>query len=368
MAALRFLTAAARMMLGTHSAIAEAAMHPARAGCRCRPWRDGPRWCVAGALLLAAVTWIFAQTPATRPVATRPASRPSAGERAVNPHGSTTGCQSCHAMRNGRAGDIRSRDVEGICIKCHDGIHAAQERHPVGRKPTQATPTPRGWPMPDGKVSCVTCHQVHQRGLSRHEVPPRNPMFLRGYEGDLLRFCGKCHAAGGADVTATGGGRYNPHLAMLDKDGRPSPQGCTFCHTQAMPAGTAAIRTGRPQLHADGVTLCLGCHPTHVDWFSPGHIGANVSADIREALARFERTRHSAAADQPASTRPAAGELLPLGGSRGHTVVCGTCHNPHQQGVFAEGSDLAAGAMRTGQSTDQLRGLGKELCGVCHAK
>ncbi|MEP0842656.1 MAG: hypothetical protein HRF43_08080, partial [Phycisphaerae bacterium] len=266
-------------------------------------------------------------------------------------------------MRNGHAADIRPRDVEAVCMKCHDGLRASAEAHPVGRPATSATPVPKGWPAPDGQVTCITCHRVHAGGRRWQPRPERNPAFLREYDGDLLSFCGRCHAGHGP--TAGHLGRYNPHLAMLSPEGRPVQESCAFCHSRPMPSGPAAVRTGRADLHTDGVTLCLGCHSSHPDWFSPGHVGAKVTPTVRAAMTAFEARQ---AASRPATTRPTAEATLPLGGRNADTLVCATCHNPHQVGVFPADSALGRGAMRAGQATDALRGQGKELCGVCHAK
>jgi cytochrome c peroxidase len=57
---------------------------------------------------------------------------------------------------------------------------------------------------------------------------------------------------------------------------------------------------------------------------------------------------------------------LPLG--RDSTIVCSTCHNPHQQGLFHSESVLSLGAIPAGGGDPvALRG-GKQICGECHDK
>jgi len=59
-------------------------------------------------------------------------------------------------------------------------------------------------------------------------------------------------------------------------------------------------------------------------------------------------------------------QQLPLGPR--DTIVCSTCHNPHERGVFPEDSMLAAGASvwRPGEQGRKLRGRGEDICSGCH--
>jgi len=59
---------------------------------------------------------------------------------------------------------------------------------------------------------------------------------------------------------------------------------------------------------------------------------------------------------------------LPLG--RGDRIVCSTCHNPHQEGVFLKGNVLSYGALPGTRRAERLplRGVGKDICIGCHSK
>jgi predicted CXXCH cytochrome family protein len=249
---------------------------------------------------------------------------------------------------------IPVQNVETTCLRCHDGRQARTEPHPVGRRFGPMT-RPADWPAPDDKVTCATCHQVHPTGDPRASRPLQNPMFLRGGGTDMLAFCGRCHP--GADEPQR---RYNPHAAQID-NGQVAQQSCAFCHNKPMPHGASAARTGQPALRADPISLCIGCHPTHLEWSEKGHIGTKVTPRILGSLTAFARARNLT----PPSTQPAAG-FLPLAG--GDTVVCSTCHNPHYEGVFPPGSPLANGAAQPAPAAEQLRGLHSQLCGACHGK
>ena len=316
--------------------------------------RSRIRWSAATLIFLVALSCsslptLASQSPTTRPAATQPARV----SPAINPHWSPDGCASCHEMSGTHARPIPVAAVESICLRCHDGRQARSEPHPVGRQFGKMA-RPADWPAPDDKVTCITCHQVHPGGHPRAPRPADNPSFLRSGGGDVLTFCARCHAGAGEPQR-----RYNPHAAQIE-NGHVAQQSCAFCHTKTMPAGEKAVRTGEPALRADAISLCIGCHPTHLEWSPRSHIGAQATPRVLASLKSF-----TAAYQPPVTTQPAT-TFLPL--AAGDTIVCSTCHNPHYQGVFPPGSVLAAGAGQPKPAAEQLRGLRSNLCGACHGK
>ena len=159
---------------------------------------------------------------------------------------------------------------------------------------------------------------------------------------------------------------------MLDKDKATIRRACQFCHHALLDQRDRLVRTGQPELRSDPAILCRSCHIEHIDYFEPGHVGAKASAEIKAYMAAVEQI--------PPGQRPDSERIkealrtkreptrLPL--SDGDTVVCSTCHNPHEQGVFPQNSVLAYGAIRTGQKQKELRlrGIGREFCFACHNK
>lgn len=327
--------------------------------------------------------------PSSQPAA---ASRPAhAGHDADheadpyhNPHGHNRNCAACHAMDGERALPIDPLKVDGVCMRCHDGRHAPAERHPLWRTiPSRNTKLPKGWPAPAGRLGCMSCHDISLTlGHERFENRPKgNPFYLRGGPyADSLTFCASCHASEPSQQA-----RFNPHR-MRTADGRNNDTACAFCHTRTFNADELTTRTGNASLKAGGVALCMGCHRRHVDWFDPGHIGASATPGILDRLT----------ASMSDVTASAAKARLPL--ESGRTVVCATCHNPHETGVFPKDSMLAIGAIAprsdtapasttlaaaptsqpanaahaTGhpgpvQPTAAVR-LGANLCGECHGK
>lgn len=287
-----------------------------------------------------------------------PMPPPQPGGYVANPHWTTAGCATCHA---GATGPIAADRVDNLCLSCHDGVKARRDAHPIGRSfENDQVRRPDGWPLEDGKLGCATCHKIVSACNRAAQRPRDNPAFLRGFRpGKLRAFCAECHLDLGDQQ------RYNPHV-MLNADGSSIHRSCRFCHHAELTDRTRLTRAGDPQLRADPVSLCLSCHSQHIDYFEPGHIGHAVTPDIKAHMIasdnRFAATRDTNSAMQ----HPAA---LPLGD--GDRLVCSTCHNPHQVGVFPSESVLAIGA----QSPDDpnarapaFRGFGKELCFACHEK
>jgi len=292
----------------------------------------------------------------------------SAPARAANPHWGADGCRYCHRIQAGKAEPIPPAKVDAICLGCHDGTRARRERHPLGRLFVAGQVVkPAGWPTINGRLGCQTCHEhIVACRLDAQEFRA-DPDFLRGYEGgSLLTFCARCHIEPKYH-------RYKLH-EMLTKDGKPIDSKCLFCHTEAIRRENMMVRTGNAELRADPITLCESCHTEHLDYFEPGHPGSKVTPEMRGFMVAFEAmgfvggrypTADQIEAAMRSERRP---ERLPLW--PGDKVVCSTCHNPHQEGVFPPGSVLAYGAMTPEQMTRRyhLRGVEKEICVACHDK
>ena len=319
------------------------------------------RFLLVTVTVLTVHSWCaIAQPTASAPAATQP----SASVRVVSPHWSDRGCRRCHQASGDRLLPISLDSVNELCWRCHDGKRATAEVHPVGRLFTgDQVERPRDWPAPGGKLSCITCHDVRMACDHPTPRPTTNPSFLRPVTGQgLMAFCAACHVA----AFRPGGGRLNVHV-MLDAQGRPVAGKCRYCHQDSFEPGASSARTGEPQLRGDGISLCIACHPSHVDHFEPGHIGYQVSEAMRARMLAAERVLWRSKPLAPQS-RPATSPLTRLPLEKENRIVCATCHNPHQQGTFPEESVLSDGAIaRQGERRQmRLRGLNKDLCHACH--
>lgn len=186
-------------------------------------------------------------------------------------------------------------------------------------------------------------------------------MFLRRPAGGTRGgFCGACHTG----ALQVAGGRYDPHR-MLNEKGEVLTDACLFCHESSLDMKNRTAREGKARLRADGVSLCIGCHSRHRDYFEPGHIGIEATQRV---IARLRIARPAAKPTTMPQTQPARGvEPMRLPLENGRRVVCSTCHNPHPRGVFAAGSELCDGEMSEGgKNRLALRGPDKDVCRVCH--
>ena len=279
------------------------------------------------------------------------------GASVVNPHWRSDQCSVCHsvalnnsvalkdsaALKNYAA--IRTTDIDAGCLQCHDGVKASPEAHPIGRRlDEERFKKPSGWPMPDGRLTCSTCHDMELACRLEEKTRSVNSNFLRGNAQDTqASFCANCHVMESHE-------RLNAHR-MIDASGKPDQAICAYCHTTEMEGASRLHRRGEANLKVSETTLCLGCHSTHIDYFEPGHMGSQMNEATRKQL-----------------KSSGLGQRLPL--VNNNTVTCSTCHNPHEAGVFAPGSELEIGALNftTDSPRPKLRGLGKEICSACHAQ
>lgn len=304
---------------------------------------------------------------------------------AENPHWQADRCTTCHDATNeqGNFQTIPRDRIDALCLQCHDGVRASLEVHPVGRLAEgEQIVHPQGWPAPDNRLACVTCHDILLACDRDRQRPRRNPAFLREYYGGhMVTFCSRCHIEDQSHY------QFNPHL-MVSDDGEVLRQSCYFCHEHQPDLHNRRHRTGDSMLRRDDVALCGGCHMQHLEYFKPGHIGLPVPDQMKAYMVASEHVyapgqRSDAATsdtDDTVGNGPAADtnnnssvttdELhprwLPLHNNQ--IMVCSTCHNPHQAGLFDADTPLGRGALpiTARKGPPAFRGFGKELCRACH--
>lgn len=306
--------------------------------------------------------------------ATRPPMHVTAA--VANPHYDATRCTGCHAGTNDRPEPIPANQMDAICLSCHDGVRAVAEAHPIGRvAETAQTRLPPGRPVLDGRVTCLTCHDILVQ--CENPVRPRvNPALVRGYDPlEPMNTCKQCHIAESW--------RVNPHQGMI-AGANSLVSGCGFCHTTEPIAahardatldvtrGSAANRISA-KLRDETTRLCLNCHTMHADPAPDGHLHRPVPASILSVM------RIDPAADGPDGVRPeqtahesrelSLATLLPL--EQG-AITCATCHNPHPAGAeYAGYFQRAAARLRSTLPEDDHKALRLphvELCLHCHPR
>ncbi len=290
-------------------------------------------WLVGWGVLVAA---LCAQSVLTAALEVNPPQ--SLPAKSIDPHYRLDACDQCHAMKDGQAQTIGFVQAEHICLACHDGIRAVAEAHPVDRLLQGDRFQNPGWPLLEGRLACQTCHDISLTSGHEHaEVVPSN--FLRPVPGQGPdAFCAACHKP----VQFR---RIDPHRNMTP-EGQVVTADCLLCH-KSVPDLKAMTRQGKTDLQADVMTLCRSCHYYHIDWFEPGHMGAKVTPKMlaymraKELTGPTTRPSHDLITKlQAENARPCDWPLGP-----GDSVICTSCHNPHQQGVFPAGSVLGLDAM-----------------------
>ncbi len=249
----------------------------------------------------------------------------------LNPHGGTIFCLSCHrdSPQGGGIVNFRDDDFSGLCRRCHKEM----EHHPLGVKSSKGT-----WkmdfsdfPLQEGSVTCVTCHDPYECDDVRTSD---NPRFLRGGPYNTVEeFCERCHE--GRTFAS-----LNPH-DQIDEEGNVRKKQCLYCHTSFPDQG---FELGPEDFTDDLQTLCVSCHPYN---FHPDvdHM-VEVPARMETELKAYEERRLV---------------NLPLVGGR--FLTCVTCHNPHERGLLKGPSGIGA------DEEKRLRlATFNEICTPCHGR
>jgi hypothetical protein len=266
----------------------------------------------------------------------------------VNPHFSGKYCNVCHIGESPKAIETQLRyggDYVELC-KCH-GYTGSSYIHPVFIEPSEKKreKIPEDFPLQDGKLSCVTCHDIKRQCEDNPPMRQIKHADRRLYRDDLMflrggpsrkrtDICFRCH-----DET-----RYrklDPHDQVMD-DGTVDPEKCLYCHVERPDVSRATFESVK--LIGDLKTVCQRCHgkmlrhPAGVDHFR------KPSGSIFQRLKMLEREYKV---------------ILPLDDNG--MITCITCHNPHERGVIPEDRPGAKGA-----SEEYRHRIAGKMCRACH--
>jgi sugar lactone lactonase YvrE len=286
---------------------------------------------------------VFAWHSAQGRTISTPAATAHAPKKAINPHWSAAGCRMCHGDAS-PPGRISAGEVNNLCLSCHDGVRAVADPHPIA-VPAQSAEVrvPAGWPVHDGRIGCLTCHDIQQHCRSGAARPAVNPALVRAYDASQpLQFCANCHDPGSIQ-------RLNPHE-------RTDAAGCGLCHVNAEGMRRDGRRTGAASLNDPTPRACLRCHTEHWDYAPGGHL----SKRLKEShVARLQ----SRVKDGYLESAPGMTLGIPL---FSESISCYTCHNPHGDGIFPRGTELDRRASTPRDRSIHLRADQRELCTWCH--
>jgi len=283
----------------------------------------------------------------------RPSNTRVAGASVRNPHWDAGRCNDCHQMQGSRALPIAANQVDKNCLSCHDGKKASLEPHPIGRVAQHDDiKTPTDWPLNDGLLSCITCHDIQRHCNTNARRPTVNPALLRYHDPEQpMALCTQCHVP-------TDDWRLSPH-DQIAADGSVRTNTCTFCHVGEPSSDRSGRRMGIAELRGDASEVCLTCHTKHWDYSPEGHVDRLTTPAIR---ARMAERAGGVSANAVQGYR---NSVLPLTDQK---VTCYSCHNPHAPGLFPADSQLGSYANNAADRAIDLRLDRDELCLSCHLK
>ncbi len=227
----------------------------------------------------------------------------------VDPHGKEGMCHYCHTSKvveKGKAG-FRLNTVEATCLECHGKRGATLEDYLQRMLPdVKIKKKMIVYFKGDPDFSCHICHHEMCQSNSRKELKLRNP-----------------------------------HI-QLDEAGGIIEKTCLFCHTTLPDYKDPGLE--KTVMRYDISYLCSLCHA-----MSSQKRGFGFGETMRDAMVRkkehFEKKFDIS---------------LPLGPN--NTVICASCHNPHQAGVILGKGGYADEPGKHRLVTDNVW----KLCVVCH--
>jgi hypothetical protein len=253
----------------------------------------------------------------------------------INIHYTGKYCNECHEKTPVEGGDPYLKfggDYKQLC-RCHDLIPAGYI-HPVDIKPSpeKAKRIPADFPLPNGQLTCVTCHNIYLQCQKR----TFNRNSLRGAPySQRTDFCYQCHIKENYES-------LDPHHQINDQ-GEIVIENCLICHDEKPDEKHATFKDVK--FIGDIEMMCRRCH--HIAGNHSGnanHIGVKPSENGLKRIEAME-IKYNA--------------RLPL--DENGKMTCITCHNPHEKGVIPDNSPGAKGA----SSKYRLR-LPENLCQECH--
>ncbi len=278
-------------------------------------------------------------------------------DQVPNPHWKADACVACHdTPKRPRRDNLYYDQVEKTCGNCHLATLNRHRTHPASVKPSEAMLSrmnrrfKKSLSRPGGEVTCSTCHNlVLQCKLKRKKLQLTNPSFFR--VGPFKTRTQQCYYCHDADLYQ----RASAH-DQVDKKGSLKEKSSLTCHTGSIEQLKEAKSIEEVEFLSKGdlSSLCWGCHPQEPH---PGGQFTFFKSEsgpdhfIKPPKAVLKRMQKMAKKNEL---------ILPLDPETGR-IFCGTCHNPHAEGVI-KAPEAAKGA----DSEKRLRA--QKMCTNCHNK
>lgn len=290
----------------------------------------------------------------------------SQAEAAPNPHGDASLCFHCHtSTQRGRVALKFAGDTVKICRSCHDGKLSAKEAHPVGITPSPVIAARMGsrFPLEDGKLGCLTCHDITRHcGTERRPTLPSRS-YLRGTAvSHPMEFCFKCHDRANYRP-------FNPHDQL--KDGRIKTDICGWCHSSVPNVDSRLKEKASYALRSESSGVCSNCHLLKKDHpTGTRHMDAKLSAEMKWHISAYEiqprmRLPYKQLLEYVKAAKRSP-RLIPL--DKKGRIACYSCHNPHEEGLLPDWNLRSVGAEPKKATNHRLRTYGSVGCRTCHDK
>jgi len=249
-------------------------------------------------------------------------------------------CEVCHEKRPLKGGQKHLKyknNFDQLC-KCHN-YKPGEYVHPVNIEPSEEkrTKIPADLPLQNGKINCITCHDIYMQCQDNPELKLLNKKFIRGAPfKKRTELCFKCH-----DDTQYR--KLDPHM-QLDQNGNIIKEKCLHCHVEKPDEFRATFKDVK--LVGDLLSICQRCHVKTLK--HPADANHMVMPSLKIA-AMMRKT------EEQFDTR------LPL--DNYGKIFCATCHNPHQKGVIPlERAGSRGSSEKTGKR------IPGNICLACHEK
>ncbi|GBE05602.1 MAG TPA: hypothetical protein ENH31_07770 [Nitrospirae bacterium] len=247
-------------------------------------------------------------------------------------------CPECHEKvpkKGGKKFLKFAGDYTQLC-RCH-GYTPGTYIHPVNIVPSDEKKKviPKDLPLEDGKLTCLTCHDISMQCEGKDRLKVLNKRFLRGAPfAKRTDLCFRCHDERKYKM-------LDPHN-QLTKNGDIVVEKCLYCHVEKPDEKHARFKDVK--LVGNLEVLCQRCHGERDHPANADHL-RKPSAMTLKVMKQGEKQFNI---------------VLPLDNGK---ITCVTCHNPHEKGVIPAARKGAKGA----DEKYRLRLPGR-MCMACHQK
>ena len=218
------------------------------------------------------------------------------------------------------------------------------------------------FPLQDGRLTCLTCHDVSRDcKAGPPDATPRHYL-LRGWQAsNPMVFCSHCHASDDCRP-------FNAHDQVEAR--RAKTDTCVWCHADVPDVNFYQEEAAPHTLRDKSSRVCLNCHPMVKDHPTHSHMGTTPPAELLWHISAYElQPKLRLSFEQRlkyTSTVRRTPRAVPF--DENGRIACYTCHNPHEKGLLPDANPRSLGAEPKQAAMHRLRAREGKVCVVCHDK